>query len=148
MGLKITLKPNERIIVNGAVIANCGHNTTLLFMNNASFLREKDIMIEEGVESDEDLLYFLTQLLYIDPGQSAQYQLQIDAVTEALKEAHPDLAEQIEAILSDVRAGQCYSAMRDWRKLFTAIQPGRKRSEIELTTAQKQDQSEESVDVP
>lgn len=140
MGLKITLKPHEKIVVNGAVIANCDRTSHLLFMNNASFMREKDIMIEEGVKSDEDLFYFLTQLIYIDPRQSAEYLAQLEAATEALKETHADVADQIEAILNDVRVGQCYNAMRDWRKLFAAVKPGRKRAEIEVSTAEQQDQ--------
>ncbi|NJR20223.1 MAG: flagellar biosynthesis repressor FlbT, partial [Hyphomonadaceae bacterium] len=49
MPLKLSLKPNEKIVLNGAVVQNGDRRTTLLLQNKASVLREKDIMqIEEA----------------------------------------------------------------------------------------------------
>ena len=44
MPLKLSLKPNEKIVLNGAVVQNGDRRTTLLLQNKASVLREKDIM--------------------------------------------------------------------------------------------------------
>ena len=44
MALKIALKPNEKIIIAGAVIINGSSGTHLLVENNVPLLREKDIL--------------------------------------------------------------------------------------------------------
>ena len=44
MALKLTLKPGERFVVNGAVIANGDRRSSLILHNKAAILREKDIM--------------------------------------------------------------------------------------------------------
>ena len=47
MALKITLKPNEKMIVGGAVITNGNiKNTNLIIENNVPILRQKDIISE------------------------------------------------------------------------------------------------------
>ncbi|MCF8128900.1 MAG: flagellar biosynthesis repressor FlbT, partial [Deltaproteobacteria bacterium] len=48
MPLKITLKPNERMIIDGAVIRNDSTTCDLIIENKVTLLREKDIMSEKG----------------------------------------------------------------------------------------------------
>ena len=43
MALKLSLKPDEKLVINGAVIANVDLRTTLIVHNKASILREKDM---------------------------------------------------------------------------------------------------------
>lgn len=49
MPLKISLKPGEKFVLNGAVIENGDRRSVLVLQNKASVLREKDIMHEEQV---------------------------------------------------------------------------------------------------
>jgi len=44
MPLKITLKPNERMILDGSVITNGATMCKLTIENNVPILREKDII--------------------------------------------------------------------------------------------------------
>ena len=43
MGLKITLKPGERMIIGGAVITNAGTKCHFIVENTVPILRDKDI---------------------------------------------------------------------------------------------------------
>ena len=47
MALKLSLKPGERFVVNGAVLQNGDRRAVLLLQNKASVLREKDIIQPE-----------------------------------------------------------------------------------------------------
>ena len=44
MGLKITLKPGERMIIGGAVITNGGQKSNFIVENKVPILRDKDIL--------------------------------------------------------------------------------------------------------
>ena len=121
MALKISLKPQEKIVVNGAVIANGDRTSHLHFLNDARLLREKDIMVEEAVKTDEDYFYFLIQLIYIDPEHAKRYRLQLGKIAKMIAGAHPDREEIVESILFTLDAGHIYEAMRDCRKAFGDI---------------------------
>ena len=67
MALKITLKPNERMIIGGAVLANGNSKEcNLLIENNVPILREKDILSEKDADKLCSQIYFTIQLMYID----------------------------------------------------------------------------------
>ncbi|MDH5188960.1 MAG: flagellar biosynthesis repressor FlbT [Rhodospirillaceae bacterium] len=118
MALKIALKPNEKIVVNGAVIANGDKPARLHFLNNASFLREKDIMQEDDAKRDEDFIYYLVQLMYLDEGDAPRYRMQLDYAINALSEVHPDKAGALQEILSMVDGGHVYEALKECKKVF------------------------------
>jgi flagellar protein FlbT len=44
MGLKVELKPNERILIGESVITNCNQRSWLLIEGASPILREKDIL--------------------------------------------------------------------------------------------------------
>ena len=48
MPLKLSLKPGEKFVLNGAVLANGDKRTSLVIQNKACVLREKDILRFEG----------------------------------------------------------------------------------------------------
>lgn len=122
MALKISLKPNEKIVVNGAVIANGDRPTRLHFLNKARFLREKDIMQEEEITREEDYLYFLIQLLYVDVDNQQQYLEQIDFLAAKLAENHPDKAKELGRIAAMAESGKIFEALKESRKVFP-LQP-------------------------
>ena len=67
MALKIVLKPNEKMIVGGAVITNGStKNTDLIIENNVPVLRQKNILSQKDATSPCSRIYFLIQLMYID----------------------------------------------------------------------------------
>ena len=51
MPLKLSLRPGEKFVVNGAVVQNGDRRAALVLQNKASVLREKDIMQPDEADS-------------------------------------------------------------------------------------------------
>jgi flagellar protein FlbT len=75
MALKITLKPNEKMIIGGAVVTNGNiKNTDLIIENNVPVLRQKNILSQKDATSPCSRIYFTIQLMYIDEENIAAHQ--------------------------------------------------------------------------
>lgn len=73
MPLKLSLKPGEKFVLNGAVVQNGDRRTTLVLQNKASVLREKDIMQPEEANSPSRRIYFPVMMMYLDEAGAARY---------------------------------------------------------------------------
>lgn len=118
MALKIRLKPREKMVVNGAVISAGEQGVVLYFLNSARILMEKDILTESRVVGPESRLYFILQLMYIDPADQARYAQHLTQVVEETLGAHPNSADDIELILELAAKGDFFKAMRHTKKCF------------------------------
>jgi flagellar protein FlbT len=113
MALKITLKPNEKMIVSGAVVTNGNNkNTDLIIENNVPVLRQKDILSEEDATSPCRRIYFIIQLMYIDEGNLTDHQPIYWRLVHELLDAVPRLAEPINQINENILAGNFYRALK------------------------------------
>ena len=65
MPLKLSLKPGEKFVLNGAVVQNGDRRGVLILQNKASVLREKDIMQEDEVTSPARRIYFPVMIIYL-----------------------------------------------------------------------------------
>ncbi|MCG8690862.1 MAG: flagellar biosynthesis repressor FlbT [Minwuiales bacterium] len=66
MALKLTLKPGEKFVVNGAVIANGNRRASVVVHNKVSILREKDILQPDDANSPAKRIYFAIMSMYLD----------------------------------------------------------------------------------
>lgn len=66
MPLKLSLKPGEKFVLNGAVVMNGDRRATLVLQNKASVLREKDIMQPDDVSSPARRIYFPVMMMYLE----------------------------------------------------------------------------------
>ena len=66
MPLKLSLRPGEKFVVNGAVVQNGDRRAALVLQNKASVLREKDIMQQEEADTPAKRIYFPIMLMYLD----------------------------------------------------------------------------------
>src|SRR5215469_16366299 len=73
MPLKLSLKPGEKFVLNGAVLTNGDKRTTLVIQNKACLLREKDIMQPEKATTPARRIYFPIMMMYLDPQSSDKY---------------------------------------------------------------------------
>ena len=73
MALKLSLKPGEKFVINGAVIANGDRRSSLIIHNKAAILRERDIMQEEEANTPARRVYFPIMLMYLDEDGYDQY---------------------------------------------------------------------------
>jgi flagellar protein FlbT len=73
MGLKLNLRANERLVINGALLTAL-KPTSLLINNQVSMLLERHIMRPEHVKTPARRVYFAIQCAYIaDPGERPPY---------------------------------------------------------------------------
>lgn len=117
--LRLTLRPGEKLFINGAVVVNGDGRTDLTLLNEVSILREKDIMTEESANSPCKRVYFLLQLMYIDPPNRADYlenlRQSVAEIGRAVRSAVPLLDE----IAGQVAQGDYYQAMKHAKKLIS-----------------------------
>jgi flagellar protein FlbT len=113
MALKITLKPNEKIIVSGAVVTNGNsRNTDLIIENNVPVLRQKDILSEKDATSPCSRIYFIIQLMYIDEENLSDHQPIYWKLIRELLDAVPRLAVHIDQINENILGGNFYRALK------------------------------------
>lgn len=120
MPLKLSLKPGEAVIVNGAVLRNGDRRGTMLLANQARVLREKDILRPEDVSTPADRAYFAIMQLYLmGEHDGVVYDQVASALADVLESVDTD--GQRESILDMSRAcaaGQTYQALSMCRRLM------------------------------
>ena len=113
MALKITLKPNEKMIVGGAVVTNGNaRNTNLIIENNVPVLRRKDILSEKDVTSPCSRIYFIVQLMYIDEENLQIYHHTYWKLVRELLDANPKLTGYIDQMNEQILGGNYYRALK------------------------------------
>lgn len=120
MPLKLSLKPGERFVLNGAVVQNGDRRGTLILQNKASVLREKDIMQAEDASSPSRRVYFPVMMMYLDEGSAARY---YDEFVRRIGEfmgviRNPDILAECVAVSKHVMAKEYYKALMACRKLI------------------------------
>src|SRR5437763_16740206 len=73
MPLKLSLKPGEKFVLNGAVVQNGDRRGVLILQNKASVLREKDIMQAEDASTPARRIYFPVMMMYLDEAGADRY---------------------------------------------------------------------------
>ena len=120
MPLKLSLKPGEKFVLNGAVLANGDKRTSLVIQNKACVLREKDIMQPKDAKTPARLVYLAIMMMYLDSeGREEPYDefaLRMSEFMGAIRNG-AILAACVE-ISRDVSQGAYYKALIACRKLF------------------------------
>ena len=119
MGLKITLKPGERMIIDGAVITNGDTKSTFVVENRVPILRKKDILKEEAANSPARRIYFIIQLMYIDPENHARYHPRYWDLVKDFVQAAPSTTELVNEISNHILKSQYYKALKLTKKLIS-----------------------------
>ena len=120
MPLKLSLKPGEKFVLNGAVLTNGDKRTSLVIQNKACVLREKDIMQPSEANTPARRIYVPIMMMYLDGDASEQYYnefaLRMTEFMGAVR-TRAVLASCIE-ISRAVTSGAYYKALMTCRKLF------------------------------
>ena len=120
MPLKLSLKPGEKFVLNGAVLANGDKRTSLVIQNKACVLREKAIMQPKDAKTPARLVYLAIMMMYLDSeGREEPYDefaLRMSEFMGAIQN-RVILAACVE-ISRDVSQGAYYKALIACRKLF------------------------------
>ncbi len=120
MPLKISLKPGEKVVINGAVISNGDRRASLVLQNKASVLRERDIMQAEEANTPARRIYFPVMMMYLDEGGQDVYynefSTRMNEFTDAVQ--RPEVIAECISINKDVANKDYYVALKACRKLF------------------------------
>ena len=117
MGLKIELKPGERVMLGDCVVTNHDQRTRLLIEGDVPILREKDIMPLSKADTPAKRIYPAVQLMYTSRNAQAHHELYFKLVREIL-EAAPSMLPFIESINNQILTGNLYKALKETKKLI------------------------------
>lgn len=117
--LRISLRPGERIFVNGAVL-KVDRKTTLEFLNDVTFLLESHVMQAEDATTPLRQLYFVIQMMIMDPNNS-------EAARQLFKSSHllmlkayrnRDIIDGLTEASDLVERNRCFEALKRVRSLI------------------------------
>ncbi|MEM7493212.1 MAG: flagellar biosynthesis repressor FlbT [Pseudomonadota bacterium] len=120
MPLKLSLRPSEAVIVNGAVVRNGDRRGIMVIENRAKVLREKDVVFPETIESLAEHAYFAIMQIYLTgETDGALYEDATMALTDLAAISRDDLLKQrvldVSILLADAKV---YEALSKCRKMI------------------------------
>ena len=119
MPLKLSLKPGEKFVLNGAVVQNGDRRGTLILQNKASVLREKDILQQDEANTPARRIYFPVMMMYLDEGSADKY---YDEFAVRMNEfmsvvRNPDVLTDCVLVSKHIMGREYYKALMGCRKL-------------------------------
>jgi flagellar biosynthesis repressor protein FlbT len=118
MALKISLKPDERMIIGGAVIRNGSTKAELLVENHMPILRQKNILSPDEANTPARRIYLTIQLMYVDePNLVKHHELYWDLVRDFIS-AVPRALGLIDQISEFILQTKHYDALKTAHKLI------------------------------
>lgn len=118
MALKLTLKPQERLIIGGAVITNGSSKTEFIVENNVPILRHKHIMSVNDANTPAKRIYMAVQLMYVDNEKIEEYHKIYFELIRDFISAVPRTLPIIDLINEDIYQGRYYDALKAARELI------------------------------
>ena len=120
MPLKLSLKPGEKFVLNGAVLANGDKRISLVIQNKACVLREKDIMQPEDAKTPARRIYMPVMMMYLDEANAERY---YDEFAKRLTEfmsviGNPAILAECVSISKHCMQREYYKALMLCRKLI------------------------------
>jgi len=118
MALKISLKPNERLILGGAVVRNGKNRADFIVENTVPILREKDIMGEQDATTPCKRIYFIIQLMYVDEKNLVEHHNSYWQIVREVVRAAPSTLGLIDQISENILGSRYYQALKLAQKLI------------------------------
>ena len=118
MPLKFTLKPGEKVIVNGAVIGRGEEPGSFYLFNKVNFLRGREVMREDQADTVEKKLYLIIQLIYLFPENAAENVPKFEQIWDEVLRQRPDEREKLADLAHLVQSQDYYRALKLTAKLF------------------------------
>ena len=120
MALKLTLKPDEKFVINGAVVQNGERRTDLVILNKVSILRQKDIIQQGDADTPVKRIYFAVMMMYMDQTTERRFYdefvARIGEFMNAIKDQ--EALGRCVGIIEDVQAKRYYRALVACKKLL------------------------------
>ena len=120
MPLKLTLKPDEKVLIGTAVLTNAGPKAEIIIQNTVPVLREKDIISEEKADTLVKKIYFMILSMYVDSKNEQKFHDIYFKLVKELFNAAPNqviLALTME-VSQKILEGNHYQAVKTCKKLL------------------------------
>ncbi|MEI4472015.1 flagellar biosynthesis repressor FlbT [Frigidibacter sp. MR17.24] len=119
MALKLTLKPNERVVINGCVIRNADRRQVFVIENRADVIRENELIDEPPVTSPAAQAYFMIQCCVLQSDLRDSLGPEIRTLLAKLVPVfRPEIAQNVFEAASNVSIGNYYAALRAMRPVM------------------------------
>jgi len=118
MALKITLKPHEKFILGGAVIANGDAKSIFVVENDVPILREKDILSLASADTPCKRIYFAIQLMYVDGKNLPEHHKTFWELVKDVAQVAPSRKPMLQAISAHILNESYYQALKLTKKLI------------------------------
>lgn len=118
MALSLTLKPQEKIFIGGAVVQNGSSKAELTILNDVPILRQKEILHEWDADTPCRRIYLAVQQMYMDAPNSATYYKLLSELMKDVAEAAPSTVGLLQKIGAQVSSGQHYAALKLVKQLI------------------------------
>jgi flagellar biosynthesis repressor protein FlbT len=122
--MKIHLKRNEKLFINGAVI-RLDRRGSIELMNDAQFLMENHIIQQDDAKTPLQQVYFIVQTMLMDPTNSHLTKYLFDSYSDVLLRLK--LSDEYRELLGTVRkmvqSANYYAALKLLRQSFHLEQP-------------------------
>jgi flagellar protein FlbT len=113
MGLKINLKPGEKIVVNGCIIANLDRRATLEIENRADVLRADEILKTADANTPVLRLCHMLQIALVDAGSRKALVPQIrHSLAQLIDVLRSSCQGELAEVGAHVDASDFYTAFR------------------------------------
>ena len=117
--LKISLKPNEKIYINGAVI-RVDRKVSIELLNDVQFLLENHVLQADEASTPLRQLYFILQVMLMNPDGADEArddvpQVAAAAAGELRRRADPGALKQIDRLVGE---DHVYEALKAIRALY------------------------------
>ena len=120
MPLKLTLKPDEKVLIGTAVLTNAGPKAEIIIQNTVPVLREKDIISEEKADTLAKKIYFIILSMYVDSKNEQKFHDIYFKLVKELFNACPDqvILALVMEISQKILEGKHYQALKACKKLL------------------------------
>ncbi len=118
MALKISLKPNEKMIIGGAVITNGPGKCEFLVENSVPILRQNNIISPDKANTPARRIYLAIQLMYVDPAGIENHQKLYWQLVKDIIQAVPRTLAIIDQMNEFILQGNYYQALKSARNLI------------------------------
>ena len=117
--LRISLKSGERIFINGAVL-RVDRKVAIEFLNDVTFLLENHVLQPEGATTPLRQLYFIVQMMLINPEGASQSMIMFrKSITMLLASfANDEILAELKRIDAVVTSGRPFDALKAIRALY------------------------------
>ncbi len=153
MGLKIHLKANERVIINGAIIT-VPRACAIAVLNMASVLSERHILRPEDATTPARRIYFAIQSAYVaSQEESIMFFAEAERLLAEYSKATTvvEVKQVLDMILDRIRSAKFYDALKIARDLINyedivfAVSRGDMKAAVELSATAMRDEARQAA---